>query len=164
MKRLLFSYLTLWFFVTFGCDPLQSPKELINSGKLQDAAVLLEKIVQAKPENVEARILLGETYDQSGQYNQSVNQFREAILILPAQPKDQAILRIRLAKLYLKNSDRRKAFSQLRLTLQSTSDQDIISQVAGYGSIPNYTTDQGGFRQLLTKFFARWQADCLLLL
>ncbi len=91
MKRLLFSYLTLWFFVTFGCDPLQSPKELINSGKLQDAAVLLEKIVQAKPENVEARILLGETYDQSGQYNQSVNQFREAILILPAQPKDQAI-------------------------------------------------------------------------
>mgnify|MGYP001035808320 CR=1 FL=1 len=131
MKRLLFSYLTLWFFVTFGCDPLQSPKELINSGKLRDAAVLLEKIVQAKPENVEARILLGETYDQSGQYNQSVNQFREAILILPAQPKDQAILRIRLAKLYLKNSDRRKAFSQLRLTLQSTSDQDIISQVAG---------------------------------
>lgn len=131
MKRLLFSTLTLCLFVTSGCDPLQSPQELINAGQLQDAAPLLEKIVQAKPENVKARVLLSEIYDQLGQYNQSVNQLLEAIVILPAQPKDQAVLRIKLAKLYLKNSDRRKAFSQLRLTLQSTSDHDIISQVAG---------------------------------
>ena len=64
-------------------------------------------------------------------YDRAIPQFKAAIRLYIAQPEDRAMVRLQLAKIYLRLGVRKEGVNQLRAIVHSTSDNAVIRQVAG---------------------------------
>ncbi|MCZ6677822.1 MAG: tetratricopeptide repeat protein [Candidatus Poribacteria bacterium] len=136
--RLYLSNLTLLFTLfafALGCGgadkSLQQSEELIRSEMYPEAINLLERIIAADERNPRARVLLAQAYEELGSYSEAVKHLRSAANLYAAQPEDRAMVRIKLAKIYLKLGDRKTGFNELRSIVRSTSDNAILQEVAG---------------------------------
>ncbi len=118
-----------------GCsgkdESLQQSEALIRSGMHPEAINLLDKILAVDDRNPKARFLLGQAYEGLGSYDEAVRHYRTAINLYPAHPEDRAMVRLRLAKVYLKQGVRESGYRELRAIVQSTSDSAILQQIAG---------------------------------
>ncbi len=118
-----------------GCsgkdESLQQSEALIRSGMHPEAINLLDKILAVDDRNPKARFLLGQAYEGLGSYDEAVRHYRTAINLYPAHPEDRAMVRLMLAKVYLKQGVRESGYRELRAIVQSTSDSAILQQIAG---------------------------------
>ncbi len=116
-----------------GADrSLQQPEELIRSGMPLEAVDLLEKLIAANERTPKAHALLGQAYEALGRYDEAIAQLKTAINLYTAQPEDRAMVRLELAKIYLKLGEREAGFNELRAIVRSTSDAAVLREVAGW--------------------------------
>ncbi len=127
------TFLPLLFLI--GCDgtdeSLQQSEELIRSGRHDEAVALLAKVIVADERNPKARLLMGQAHEALENYDRAIPQFKAAIRLYVAQPEDRAMVRLQLAKIYLRLGVRKEGVNQLRAIVHSTSDSTMIQQVAG---------------------------------
>ena len=127
------TFLPLLFLI--GCDgtdeSLQQSEELIRSGRYDEATTLLAQVIAADDRNPKARILMGQAHEALENYDRAIPQFKAAIRLYVAHPEDRAMVRLQLAKIYLRLGVREEGVNQLRAIVHSTSDNAMIQQVAG---------------------------------
>ena len=127
------AFLPLLFLI--GCDgtdeSLQQSEELIRSGRYDEAITLLAQVIAADDRNPKARILMGQAHEALENYDRAIPQFKAAIRLYVAHPEDRAMVRLQLAKIYLRLGVREEGVNQLRAIVHSTSDNAMIQQVAG---------------------------------
>ena len=127
------TFLPLLFLI--GCDgtdeSLQQSEELIRSGRYDEAVGLLAQVIAADDRNPKARILMGQAHEALENYDRAIPQFKAAIRLYVAHPEDRAMVRLQLAKIYLRLGVREEGVNQLRAIVHSTSDNAMIQQVAG---------------------------------
>ena len=130
-----FALLVALLSCAIGCggkdEPLRQSEVLIRSGMHPEAINLLEKILAADNRNAKARFLLGQAYEGLGSYDQAIHNYKTAINLHAARPEDKAIVRLALAKVYLKQGLRDSGYRELRAIVRSTSDNAVLQQVAG---------------------------------
>ena len=135
-----FREITAFFFLTpivlvLGCqmqdDALQQSEELLQSNMAPEAANLLEKIVAVDEQNAKARVLLGQAYDELGQFQDAISELKKASHLYRAQPEARVLARLKLATIYMKLGKREEGYSELRAIVRSTSDGAILREVAG---------------------------------
>lgn len=72
-------------------DSLNSIKELINQGNVDEAILALDQILQASPTGRdEAYYLRGNAYRKKGDWQQALNNYQSAIELNPQSPALQA--------------------------------------------------------------------------
>ena len=108
---------------------LKKIEELLRSGMQHEAKEKLELYISSEPNNPDARMLLGKTYNELGQHHDAVEQFKKASLLFTSQPKERIEARFELARTYLVFGDRKEAFKVLNLIQKATSDTRIINKV-----------------------------------
>ena len=127
------AFLPLLFLI--GCDgtdeSLQQSEELLRSGRYDEAVGLLAQVIAADDRNPKARILMGQAHEALENYDRAIPQFKAAIRLYVAHPEDRAMVRLQLAKIYLRLGVREEGVNQLRAIVHSTSDNAMIQQVAG---------------------------------
>lgn len=64
-------------------DGLQIAAQLIREGKVTDAIRFLDQAIMEDPANVQAYILLGQTYMHLNEFDRSVDSFRAALRVAP---------------------------------------------------------------------------------
>ena len=74
---------------------------------------------------------MGQAHEALENYDRAIRQLKAAIRLYVAQPEDRALVRLRLAKIYLRLGVREEGVNQLRAIVHSTSDSAMIQQVAG---------------------------------
>ena len=130
-----FALLIVLLGCVIGCsgkdDPLRQSEALIHSGMHPEAINLLEKIIAVDDRNPKARFLLGQAYEGLGSYDEAIRHYRTAINLYPAHPEDRAMVRFKLAKVYLKQGLRESGYRELRAIVRSTSDSAVLQGVAG---------------------------------
>jgi len=121
--------------LVLGCqmqdDSLRQSEEFLQSNMAPEAATLLEQIVEVDKQNVKARVLLGQAYDELGQFQAAISELKKASHLSHAQPEARVLARLRLATIYLKLGNREAGYSELRAIVRSTSDASILREVAG---------------------------------
>ena len=126
------TFLPLLFVI--GCDgtdeSLRQSEELIRSGRHDEAVALLAQVIAADDRNPKARILMGQAHEALENYDRAIRQLKAAIRLYVAQPEDRAMVRLQLAKIYLRLGVRKEGVNQLRAIVHSTSDSAMIQQVA----------------------------------
>ena len=127
------AFLPLLFLI--GCngtdESLRQSEELIRSGRYDEAIALLGQVIAADDRNPKARILMGQAHEALEDYDRAIPQFKAAIRLYVAHPEDRAMVRLQLAKIYLRLGVREEGVNQLRAIVHSTSDNAMIQQVAG---------------------------------
>jgi tetratricopeptide (TPR) repeat protein len=78
---------------------LSSIKTLVQEGKVTEALTKAETVIKSHPDNVQARILMGEMYRAQGKVELAIVSFRKALDLDPTQ----VALHPKLARLYLLN-------------------------------------------------------------
>ena len=118
-----------------GCDgtdeSLRQGEELIRSGRYDEAVALLGQVISADDRNPKARLLMGQAHEALENYDRAIPQFKAAIRLYVAHPEDRAMVRLQLAKIYLRLGVRKEGVNELRAIVHSTSDNAVIQQVAG---------------------------------
>lgn len=72
-------------------EQLNTIKELINQGNVEQAILLLNEILQTDiPARDEAYYLLGNAYRKQGDWQQALNNYQYAIDLNPESPAQQA--------------------------------------------------------------------------
>ena len=74
---------------------------------------------------------MGQAHEALENYDRAIPQFKAAIRLYVAHPEDRAMVRLQLAKIYLRLGVREEGVNQLRAIVHSTSDNAMIQQVAG---------------------------------
>ena len=74
---------------------------------------------------------MGQAHEALESYDRAIPQFKAAIRLYVAQPEDRALVRLQLAKIYLRLGIRKEGVNQLRAIVHATSDNAMIQQVAG---------------------------------
>ena len=74
---------------------------------------------------------MAQAHEALENYDRAIPQFKAAIRLYVAQPEDRAMVRLQLAKIYLRLGVRKEGVNQLRAIVHSTSDSAMIQQVAG---------------------------------
>ena len=74
---------------------------------------------------------MGQAHEALENYDRAIPQFKAAIRLYVAQPEARAMVRLQLAKIYLRLGVRKEGVNQLRAIVHSTSDNAMIQQVAG---------------------------------
>ena len=74
---------------------------------------------------------MAQAHEALENYDRAIPQFKAAIRLYVAQPEDRAMVRLQLAKIYLRLGVRKEGVNQLRAIVHSTSDNAVIQQVAG---------------------------------
>ena len=92
---------------------------------------MLGQVISADDRNPKARILMGQAHEALENYDRAIPQFKAAIRLYVAHPEDRAMVRLQLAKIYLRLGVRKEGVNQLRAIVHSTSDNAMIQQVAG---------------------------------
>ncbi len=110
-------------------DSLKKIEVLIQSEMHQAAKHQLEDYVKSEPNNAQARMLLGKTYNALGQHHDAVDQFKKASLLYSSVPKERIAARFALARTYLIFGDRKSAFSVLNLIQKGASDEKTLRKV-----------------------------------
>lgn len=108
---------------------LRKIEALLQNGMQHEAKEKLELYVSSEPNDPNARMLLGKTYNELGQHHDAVEQFKKASLLFTSQPKKRIEARFELARTYLVFGDRKAAFQVLNLIQKATSDDSIINKV-----------------------------------
>lgn len=65
---------------------LQQAISLLEKGRAEDAARLLEEMVSEMPAYATARVLLARSYEAIGQWNRALNVWRDALHLIPNSP------------------------------------------------------------------------------
>ena len=137
-----FTFRVLWrtflmalFLCFIGCDgkddSLRQSEALIRSGMHPEAIALLEQVITTDERNPKARVLLGQAHEALGNYDDAVVQLKAAIHLYVAQPEERAVVRLRLAKIYLRLGIRTSGLNELRAVVRATSDNAMIQQAVG---------------------------------
>ena len=74
---------------------------------------------------------MGQAHEALENYDRAIPQFKAAIRLYVAHPEDRAMVRLQLAKIYLRLGVREEGVNQLRAIVHSTSDNAMIQQVTG---------------------------------
>ncbi len=121
----------LLILLSIGCQDtsLKKIEELLQSGMQHEAKEKLELYISSKPNNPQARALLGKTYNELGQHHDAVDQLKKASLLYASQPEERIEVRFELARTYLIFGDRKAAFQVLNLIQKGTSDTAIINRI-----------------------------------
>ena len=118
-----------------GCDgtdeSLRQSEELIRSNRYDEAIALLAQVITADERNPKARLLMAQAHEALENYDRAIPQFKAAIRLYIAQPEEREMVRLQLAKIYLRLGVRKEGINQLRAIVHSTSDNAVIQQVAG---------------------------------
>ena len=118
-----------------GCDgtdeSLRQSEELIRSNRYDEAIALLAQVITADERNPKARLLMAQAHEALENYDRAIPQFKAAIRLYVAQPEERAMVRLQLAKIYLRLGVRKEGINQLRAIVHSTSDNAVIQRVAG---------------------------------
>ena len=121
--------------LVIGCDgtdeSLRQSEELIRSDRHDEAIALLAQVIAADERNPKARLLMGQAHEALENYDRAIPQLKAAIRLYVAQPEDRAMVRLQLAKIYLRLGVREEGVNQLRAIVHSTSDNAMIQQVVG---------------------------------
>lgn len=110
-------------------DTLKKIEGLIQSEMHQEAKHQLEDYVKSEPNNAQARMLLGKTYNALGQHHDAVDQFKKASLLYSSLPKERIAVRFELARTYLIFGDRKSAYAVLNLIQKGSSDEKTLRKV-----------------------------------
>ena len=97
---------------------------------------------------------MAQAHEALKNYDRAIPQFKAAIRLYVAQPEDRAMVRLQLARIYLRLGVREEGVNQLRAIVHSTSDNAMIQQVAGLGQrcLPSSSDYKGESSQLLAEF------------
>lgn len=110
-------------------DSLKKIEVLMQSEMHHEAKEQLEDYIKSEPNNAQARMLLGKTYNALGQHHDAVDQFKKASLLYSSVPKERIAARFALARTYLIFGDRKSAFAVLNLIQKGTSDEKTLRKV-----------------------------------
>jgi len=120
--------------VVFGCqdDGLNKIEKLIEEEKLETAVNKLETIIDKKPNNPEARMLLGRVYNQLNRSDDAILQFKRTSQLYTSQPDKRLEARLELARTYLRIGNRRSAFRLLNTIHKGTSDPEVLREIISF--------------------------------
>jgi tetratricopeptide (TPR) repeat protein len=94
-----------------GQASVDSARDLLAKGRLQEAAVVLRQVVAADPANADARTLLGTTLALQGMRSESIEQLEEVVRLRPNSAKAYSTLGMVLSR-FLETQAARQAFEK----------------------------------------------------
>ena len=124
--------LALCFILLSACQPtpeerLNKAEEYIASAEYRTAVIELQNLLQAAPDNAQARLLLAQTSYQLGDFSQATSQFERAISL----GKSDASTWIALGRALLSQGKAPEAFERVAPNLDGMLDDVAVLEFLG---------------------------------
>lgn len=114
-----------WVLARGGAADFDAAVTAFRAGRLDSAAAGFERVLEDRPENVDALLYLGRIHRREGRYGESAASLREAVRVAPADPD----IRRELGHLFMELGQPRSAIEQYERALEQ--DPDGIRTWAG---------------------------------